>query len=155
MNDGFLSAQGLIEGRLASFVPGTLKAIKGVQELNSAYLNPLMIESPTAFVYFQGPTVASTEPNGFDLLLQQSWGVCVGVRNVTDQIGGKNVRDDASPILTAVLRRLFGWKPSAHHSVMLFETPPLRPVYVPGAGFFFLSFTTRCTFTPEPEEESP
>lgn len=139
--ENYLSAEPLLIARLrekVSDVKGVLSAadLAGVAE--SAQ------QTPALHVVFGGyrPTRSVDGSRGAIQETEQTWWVVAAVKNLRSPQTGENAREQAGPILSAVLAALQGWQPTAKHTPLELAAGP-RPGFSKGYGYFPLAFVTR------------
>jgi hypothetical protein len=143
----YLQAGSLIEERIR--LAGT--AIKRVSPLGNLYsllenepdkmAAHISGQLPAAFVGFDGESPGDVAGDGFTHLVAQRWLVVLAVGNYRNADTAQGVTADAGPLLTALVKALTGWAPSADFTKLMRQAAP-RPGYLAGVGFFPLVFAT-------------
>lgn len=144
----FFALEALILERLkAASLPGVRKVgtaadIAAVAEAQQT--------TPAVYLIYGGyrPTQMREGSGGRVQELEQTWVAVVAVRNVRD-MAGTAAREDAGPIINAVLASLQGWKPTADFRELHLSDPP-PPEFTEGFGYYPLAFQTRFVSKTDP-----
>lgn len=137
-----LSLEPLLRARLAE-VAG-LKGVYGLADLGAEKAKP----APCVYVAYDGARVADSPESGDKTKLLTRWLVVLAIKNVAQAADGKAAREDAQPLVTAVLKKLMGWRPDqAHMPLRLVDAP--RPDYQSGLLWLPLVFETPQIFKGE------
>lgn len=105
-----LAPEQAICDRLLATVSG-LKAAKRIADIADAQTTAGN-QSPAAFVAYDGMQPGATRAENRVQIVTVRWMVILAVRNARGQQAATGVRDEASPILSAMLAALVGWRPS-------------------------------------------
>ena len=141
----YLAAEGLIKERLQDQVDqvpdqNVLSAtdLDGVKEKQQA--------TPALHVIYAGDKVqtgrSGSSRKGKSQIIDQYWQVTVAVRNVSDK-SGEHAREDASPIILALLDALQGHKLGQTYSELQRLNSPYKPTCRNGFAYFSFLFSTR------------
>jgi hypothetical protein len=137
-----LSLEPLLRTRLADIVG--LKGVYGLSDLGAEKPKP----APCAYVVFDGGRVAELTDSGDKARVFTRWLVVLAIKNVAQAADGQAARGDAQPLVTAVFKKLMGWRPDqAHMPLRLVEMP--RPDYQSGLLWLPLVFETQQIFSGE------
>ena len=140
MLSNYLSAGTAIVNRLQQSVT----ALRGVyQDLSMTDVMERLQVAPAAHVIYSGDRTSGEAGQGLARAAIQQWKVILIVRNVSDQLGGSGVIDEAGTLISAIAMALKGWQPSSEHRPLQWSsseaTPPQLPV---GVGVYTLTFET-------------
>lgn len=138
----YLSAEAFIIARLREKAPEAVKAVLSAADLAGVAESKQV--TPALHVLFHGyrPTRAVEGSRGAIQETEQTWVVVTAVRNLRTPKTGEHAREEAGPILSAVLAALQGWQPSPKHTPLELAGGP-RAGFTGGYGYFPLAFTTR------------
>ncbi|MCK2095629.1 phage tail terminator protein [Thauera aromatica] len=151
----YLAMEGLIVARLQAEVPALLQVKTAAA---AAAAEGQVTQAPAAIVGLQGDAPAAPEARltkgqlaafAQNQSTAQRWGVVVAVRNVRDIQSGAAAREEAGPLLSAVILALAGWTPDEARYWPLVRVPAGTPRYGSGRLLYPLSFETRLIVTPE------
>lgn len=116
-----------------------LPGLRGVHAL-AALTDEKTKPTPCAYVAYDGASVAENNSDGSAARLTVRWLVVLAVKNVA-HASGAAARDDAAPLVSALLGRLMGWQPaSASRPLKLVDLP--QPDYRNGTLLLPLVFET-------------
>ncbi|OBS10788.1 phage tail terminator protein [Acidihalobacter prosperus] len=101
--------------------------------------------TPALHVIYNGESVPSASDMrgtyGSPQVVYQQWLVVIAVRNVKKIREGEGAREDAGPIMNAVIKALQGVQLSADFPRHLRRATPPKPKYTTGFAYFPLAFT--------------
>ncbi len=138
----YLSAESIISARIEDQVPG-LRAVLPVADL--AGVTEAQQVTPAVYVIYDGDRIGQSAGRGVSQQIHQRWIAVVAVRNARDQRAGAAAREEAGPLIDALLAALDGWAPSLLHQPLVRISGP-GPAFTPGGfGYFPFVFETRIT----------
>lgn len=137
MSVGFLDAEKRLIRRLEAKVKPHVRAVLSAADLAGVQESEQI--TPALHVILQGYRPTREQGSGLIQEIEQTWLVVAAVRNVR---GIPDAREDAGPILDAVLRALLGWRPDAGWTPFQLAAAP-RPGFSRGFLYFPLAFTTK------------
>lgn len=140
MNTDYFAAEQPIKDRLAAQVPDLVKvmALEDLAEISDRR----QIQTPAAFVLFDGDRTATGSSDGRVVNITQRWAVVLAVRSARSQQGGDGQRTKAGPLISQIWKALAGFEPVPGMSPMK-RTDGQPPVYLDGGfAYFSLSFET-------------
>lgn len=130
-----MAAEALIIERLKERVPG-FRAVMGEGELSA--IEERKQVTPSAYVVLD--RYRPLQQRDYAVEWEQTWIVAVAVRNAKAKADA--MREDAGPLISAVLQALTAWQPSKDHTRLTIGTNP-RPVIEADYAYFPLTFNTR------------
>lgn len=132
----YLAAEDAIRQRLEAEVTAA-RAVLASAELASMQERGQI--TPALHVIYGGDTVP-TGPGQVDdgryHVIHQRWLVIVAVRSARGQQTGTGARDEAGPLMTAVMQALAGWRPLPELGTLRRASAP-GPAYSPGGYAYF------------------
>lgn len=131
------------QGGVAPILPGSDKRVLSAADMASIEESAQI--TPCVYVIYAGHTPLKSYANGVIQDIEQRWIVVITTRNARATVDGKAVREDAEPIINAVIEALMGFKPDPSGSALSLSSSE-APVYRTGFGYFPFSFTRRRTF---------
>ncbi|ACL71489.1 conserved hypothetical protein [Thioalkalivibrio sulfidiphilus HL-EbGr7] len=141
MTGHFLALEPLIEARLKAHLPAgvhvlTAADLAGVEERAQV--------TPAVHLIYRGYRPTQDQGQGKIQEIEQIWWTVVAVRSARDIKGGSGTREQAGPIIDAVLEALMGWRPIEGY-LPLKLAPSAAPAYRAGFAYHPLGWTTRTT----------
>jgi len=134
----YLGAEPLLIARLQAQVPG-VKAVLSAADL--AGVAESKQQTPALHVLFRGYRPTRTSGEGRVQETEQTWQVVVAVKNLRSPQTGEHAREEAGPLLAAVLAALQGWRPSAEHTPLTLAAGA-APGFSRGYAYFPVAFGT-------------
>ncbi len=133
---------------IADLIDVRLKASLSVPVLQADSIERLPKNTPTAVVILPSG-IEPDEQRRNQVALQEQVVVVVQTRNASTQLAGSASRQDAGPLLTAVIKALLGWTPDdAKYEPLVMLSAP-GPEHDGGIGYYPLAFATRYVVTGE------
>ena len=144
--ENFLGAEALLIARLKVKVTGVREVLAAADLAGVAEAKQV---TPALHVLFGGyrPTKASVD--GRVQQTEQRWQVVVAVKNLRTPKTGEHAREEAGPLLLAVLEVLQGWRPSDEYTPFTLAAGA-APGFSRGYGYYPLAFTTLVTTRANP-----
>ena len=139
MSGHFLDLEQPLLARVRSLVEGLLPC--GVAVMSAAdYTHAGTLPTPSVLVYYDG--FQTPTQRGELVMLDQEWVTVIAVDHAANAGRGMGARDDAGPLISALLQGLFRWVPpcgSGRGGMKL--GPPVGPSYSKGKAYFPLIWT--------------
>jgi hypothetical protein len=136
--DDYLSAEDLLTARI--------QAVTGIVSVLSAASLPGLAETaqktPCVHVLYDGDRIGEGKNAQ---IIHQRWLAVLAIRNARDATGQAS-REQAGPLLSALIQQLQGWKPSPQHGLLVRIEAP-EPAYTPNFAYFPLAFETALATT--------
>lgn len=139
----FLGLEPLLVERLESRLEARVKAVLRARDL--AGVAEQRQVTPAVYVIYQGHRPTEQRGDGAVQRVAQQWMVVTAVRNVRAVREGQGVREEAGPIVAAVLGALLGWRPSDDYSPLHLVAGPAAG-WTAGYGYVPLVFGTQIVF---------
>lgn len=98
-----------------------------------------------AFVVYDGDRLADAAGRGQAHPVWQRWLVVLAVRNARAHDTGDGLRDEAGPLISALLAALQGWQPDDDAYRPLARVAATAPGYSPAFAFYPLAFECQIT----------
>jgi len=136
----FLALEDLLIERLTSQLDGEIRAVLRARDL--AGVAEQRQVTPAVHVLYRGHRPGEQRGDGTIQRIEQQWMAVVAVRNVRDVRGGQGAREEAGPIVTAVLNALLGWRPNKWYSPLHLQPAPAA-AWTEGFGYVPLLFSTQ------------
>lgn len=135
----FLRLEPLLMGHLKSRLPAhvqvlTATDLAGVEERAQV--------TPALHLVYRGHRPTQELGQGKIQEIEQTWWTVVAVRSVRDIQGGSGSREQAGPIIDALVQALAGWRPAPDLASLKLAASP-APGYRAGFGYYPLAWTTR------------
>lgn len=139
--DNHLALEALLIERIKSAVP-EFRDVFGMADL--AAMQESSQVTPAAHVIYQGDAIPSSNSagQGTAQVVLQTWLVVVAVRSARDTRGGAGSREEAGPLIAAVIKALSGWQPAPEFRPLGRVNAP-RPGFNAGFAYFPLAFEAR------------
>lgn len=140
MNNHLALEQLLVE-RLRQAVP-EFRDVLGMSDLAAMQESGQI--TPAAHVIYQGDAIpsGSSAGQGAAQMVVQTWLVVIAVYSARDTGGGAGSREEAGPLISAVLDALSGWAPGNGFRPLTRVNAP-RPGFNAGYAYFPLAFEAR------------
>lgn len=134
MTDHYLSAEGYLIEQLKAKVPG-FKAVLSAADL--AGVLEAAQQTPAAHVLYWGERLGDSTGRGRAQMSYQQWLIVIATRNASTQRTGEAARNEAGPLIDAMLSALQGWAPA--NGQPLQRIPGPKAAYTRG-GFAYFPF---------------
>lgn len=134
-------------GVLLSEKISEISDLKGVYQLNNINdIKKTGKELPCVYVVYDGAKISNSADSIRDYkqtnLIKSYWLIIIVIRDIKNTLYGTNYRLDIDKIMTEILNKLMGYRPSKDFQPFQLEDLP-SPDFSEGFGFFSLRFSTK------------